>query len=124
MDNLIDSALKILDKPLESMDMSDLATMTRIKSKISYMIPFAKKDHKLKELSTDTLEKTKLIEYKKAKKDWKTTMTEQDMKALARLERNKLEIETIDLEFTYLQLYNLHTELQDKIVSARLFLKQ
>jgi len=87
------------------------------------MIPMAKKNHKIKELEADTVEKTKFLDYKKAKKEKKTSMTQDDMKALSRLDKNKLWMEMIELEHIYMQLYAFYNELQDNVVSTRMILK-
>ena len=124
MDQLLQKASELLNKPLQQMDINDLSDMSIIKFKISNAIPLAKKNLRIKELEADTLEKTKFLDFKKAKKEKKTTMSENDMKAQARLLKNILEEEIIELDYMYIQLYNFHTELSDNIVSTRLVLKQ
>ena len=124
MDQLLQKASELLNKPLQQRDINDLSDMSIIKFKISNAIPLAKKNLRIKELEADTLEKTKFLDFKKAKKEKKTTMSENDMKAQARLLKNILEEETIELDYMYIQLYNFHTELSDNIVSTRLVLKQ
>lgn len=124
MDQLLQKASELLNKPLQQRDINDLSDMSIIKFKISNAIPLAKKNLRIKELEADTLEKTKFLDFKKAKKEKKTTMSENDMKAQARLLKNILEEEIIELDYMYIQLYNFHTELSDNIVSTRLVLKQ
>ena len=124
MDQILQKASELLNKPLQQRDINDLSDMSIIKFKISNAIPLAKKNLRIKELEADTLEKTKFLDFKKAKKEKKTTMSENDMKAQARLLKNVLEEEIIELEYMYIQLYNFHTELSDNIVSTRLVLKQ
>ena len=124
MDQLLQKASELLNKPLQQRDINDLSDMSIIKFKISNAIPLAKKNLRIKELEADTLEKTKFLDFKKAKKEKKTTMSENDMKAKARLLKNILEEEIIELDYMYIQLYNFHTELSDNIVSTRLVLKQ
>ena len=124
MDQLLQKASELLNKPLQQRDINDLSDMSIIKFKISNAIPLAKKNLRIKELEADTLEKTKFLDFKKSKKEKKTTMSENDMKAQARLLKNILEEEIIELEYMYIQLYNFHTELSDNIVSTRLVLKQ
>ncbi len=124
MDQVLQKASELLNKPLQQRDINDLSDMSIIKFKISNAIPLAKKNLRIKELEADTLEKTKFLDFKKAKKEKKTTMSENDMKAQARLLKNVLEEEIIELEYMYIQLYNFHTELSDNVHSTRLVLKQ
>lgn len=120
---ILTRAEQLLSKRLDHRDMADLTEMTDIKFRIWLMIPMAKKNMRIKELEADTLEKSKFLDYKKAKKEKKTTMSQDDMKALSRLDKNKLWMENIELEHTYLQLYAFYNELQDNVVSTRLLLK-
>ena len=124
MDELLQEASSLLNKPLESRDLNDLSRMSIVKFKIWNAIPMAKKVLRLKELDADNLEKNKFLDFKRAKKEKKTTMSEQDMKAQARILKNVIESEIIELEYMYLQLYSFHTELSDAVVSTRMLLKQ
>lgn len=120
---LLKRAEELLTKRLELRDVNDLSEMSLIKFKIWIAVPLAKKHLKEMELEADTLEKKKFLDYKKSKKEKKTTMSEKDMTSLARLEKNKLELKNIELEHTYLQLYAFYTELCDAVVSTRMLLK-
>lgn len=124
MDNtLIEKATTLLSIPLEDRTLTELSQLSMIKSQFASLIPYARKDMKLREIDADNKEKSLFLKYKIDKRDKKTTATENDMKANARLQRNKIESEVAELEFTYLTLYNFYQELVDSVVTTRMVLK-
>lgn len=123
MQDVIQDAIDLLSKPLQSRDIEDLSNLSYVKSEIARMIPLAKKNLRIKELEADNIEKQSFLRFRKEKAEWKNTDTVDWMKAKARLNKNVKELEIIELEETYLTLYNFYQELADNIVSTRLILK-
>ena len=96
--------------------------MLIIKHRISYLIPYAKKDLRAKELEADTVEKETILRLRSEKSKWsKETLDE--IKAKARLNRNTKEKEVIELEHLYITLYWFYQELADSIITTRLVMK-
>ena len=56
MEELLNEANTLLSKPLDERDLQDLSRMSLIKYRISCLIPFAKKDVKIKELEASKQE--------------------------------------------------------------------
>ena len=123
MEELLNEANTLLSKPLDERDLQDLSRMSLIKYRISCLIPFAKKDVKIKELEADDIEKWSFLRFRDEKIQKKTKDTQDDMKAKSRINKNVLLKRIVDLEFTYLQLYTFYQELSDAVISTRLVLK-
>lgn len=118
-DELIQRTNAIFEKPLQWRDYDDLNEMQLVSHKISILIPLSKMDLKRKEILADTLEKETIINFRKS---W-VKMNVEQMKAEARVLKNKLLLEANELEYKYLTLYQFYQDLQSAIASTRLVLK-
>jgi hypothetical protein len=116
---VLEEANNLLQTPMASRSMDDLSEMSIVKSKISQLIPKAKHLLKNKELEADDAEKSYIIESRTSG----VKMNIEQMKAEARLLKNKLLLEANELELNYFTLYQFYQELADQVVSTRLFLK-
>lgn len=116
---VVERTNKILSTPLQWRDINDLSELQFISHQISILIPLSKLDLKRKEIEADTVEKETIINFRKS---W-VKMNVEQMKAEARVLKNKLLLEANELEYKYLTLYQFYQDLQSAIASTRLVLK-
>ena len=116
-ETLIQEAETILSKDILFRTMEDLSKLHTITNQFSMLIPLTKKSLRLKELEADNAEKEHIIEERRKKNNI------EQAKAEARLIKNKILVEAIDIEYQYLVLYQFYKDIESQIPSTRIALK-
>lgn len=121
--DILKRAHDALSVKLTDRTMADLEELESCARCIRLLIPKTKRHMRSLEIDADTLEKQTIIDIKKKKISQGSKMTQDDIKAYARLEKNKKDKETLEIEEQYLTLYAYSESLSEAVINTRMLIK-
>lgn len=124
IEEVVDEAYRLLEKPLLTRDMSDLQDLELIKVRLSKYMPYAKKAFQEYETKADTLEKKTILEWKQKKALWwEVKVVVKDIEAYARTLKNAELLVAYEKERVFNTISNAYKELDWAIVNTRINLR-